>query len=234
MNLTGTEVDRLMRVTSTVTISVRGKRKKLYLRTLGALNAQARTDYATSRTRKLLSKLRDESSEEYKMYLLSAESPRDDMLKRAYMMGLSRIYRETEDVVRPDDVMEPGDKPTITEVMEYENKREDADKDAQDERDRIAQEKYDQYKAELEAMDDIDLTEHLRELMTESILNGEWGKASNDATLYFSVFSDPGFKNRYFSSIEEVAESAPELYNDLVAAYVELDSYAGSPDELKN
>jgi len=235
MKLTDTGIDRLMRVTSTVTISVRGKSQKIYLRTLGAINAQARTDYATSRTRKLLVALRDPQSEAYRTYLDAIEgTPREDMLQRAYMMGLARIYRDTKDEVRPDDVLEPSDNPTITEVMDYENRREQAETDALDERSRLAQEKYAAYKAELEAMDDIALVEQLRDLMIDSLLNSEWGKASNDATLYYCSFRDAGHKTHYFESVGEVAEADPELYNELVSAYVELDSFASAPDELKN
>jgi hypothetical protein len=208
---------------------------KLWVRTLGAANNAARNDYATTRTRALLSKIRREGTPEHERIMLAPhDEHREELTARALLLSLRRFAVEASREVVPNDTAEPGDNPTITEVIESIDAEETAKVEAVKEIDGLAKSRLKQFEEELRAMDDIELVEKVVELTVDNALSAEFNHASDVATLYYSVFSDEKMKQRFFSSTEEVDEADNDFINQLLTCYAELDVYAVRPDELKN
>jgi hypothetical protein len=228
-------IDKLFRVSCEREFSVRGKTVKLWVRTLGAANNAARNDYATTRTRALLSKIRREGTPEHERIMLAPhDEHREELTARALLLSLRRFAVEASREVVPNDTAEPGDNPTITEVIESIDAEETAKVEAVKEIDGLAKSRLKQFEEELRAMDDIELVEKVVELTVDNALSAEFNHASDVATLYYSVFSDEKMKQRFFSSTEEVDEADNDFINQLLTCYAELDVYAVRPDELKN
>lgn len=228
-------IDRLMRSSDEFDLTVRGRKTKFYMRTLGAMQSQARADYATARARILLGQLRIEGSAPRVMYMGVIDyMTRQQMMDRCAMIMMGRFAREAAEEVHPDDVQEPGDGATLTEVIEHEEGLDAAKQDAITERGNLVSERIRDYREKIGKFDDIDLREELESLMSDALANGEWTKASNDATLFYAVFKDKKYKDRYFDSPEDAAESDPDLYEKLISKYVELDAFSSDTEELKN
>lgn len=226
-------IDKLFRVTADRKFTLRGQTVHLYLRTIGAVDDAARNDYAVAASRKLLRKLRDTQSPEFLQYLDLDGVSREDMVEQTIMLKRPQFWRDAAVNAYREVDPEPPDNPTITEVVEAAEETERLDLAVEDERAQYVKDATEEFRQELEAMDEIDLMETLRMLRTDSLLNGTYVQASNAYTIFAATYCDRKYTKRYFSDPSEASNSDPQFLEELLAYYMELDVFAQRSDELK-
>jgi hypothetical protein len=228
-------VDKLFRVTTERTVDARGTALKFWLRTLGASANAYREQYAIGAARSKLALIRREGTLENETYmLLPHQEHRDELIARALLINMRRLSQEVAREFRPNEVLEPPEFPTITEIVEAEDGEAVAEVAMQEEVNIAAKSRLRLYEEELQAMNEIDLVEEVVRLMVDGALSVEYNRASDAATLYNAVFSDAKFAQRFFESPQEVGEADPALVDQLLTCYAELDVFSTKPDELKN
>ena len=101
-------LDNLMRVTGEETLTVRGRKAKYYLRTLGHAANEARRSYAMAASRRELEVLRDAASAEYQQFIVPiSEMSVDSLRASALSLKAGDFRREAQDEVHPLDAPEP-------------------------------------------------------------------------------------------------------------------------------
>lgn len=228
-------IDKLFRVSECREFVVHGKKVKLFVRTLGSAANAHRENYALARTRALLARIKREGSPENEMFMLAPhDEARDELLARALLMKTGGLAYEIAKDMVPADTPEAPDDPTLTEIVEAEDAAEAARIDMLDNAKATAKARAEEIKAELEAMDDIQLIEEVVKLTIDGALSAEFNRQSNFATLYNAVFTDKGMTKRYFDSPEEASEADPEFVDMLLGCYSELDVFFLKQEDLKN
>lgn len=228
-------IDHLLRCQSEAEITVGGRKRTYYLMTVTQRGDDARSDYARAQARQAYLRLQDAESDTHRTYITDLEmQPRADLIRRMEAMKRYELMREARNEIHPLDAPEPSDDPTMTEVIEIEEANEQIQKDTAEERARYVTERLAEWQAGLESVSTETLLEDAKRMQTEIVLNEEFSRAWNDATLYHAVFLDAKHSKRLFANSAEASDCAPELYQALMREYNALDRFAAEPDELKN
>ncbi len=159
---------------------------------------------------------------------------RDELLARALLMRTGNLAYDISKEMTPRDTPEAPDDPTLTEIVEAEDAEEAARIELLEDAEATARARALEIKAELEAMDDIQLIEEVVKLTIDGALSAEFNRWSNFATLFNAAFTDKAMTKRYFDSPEEASEADPDFVQQILACYAELDVFFIRPDELKN
>jgi len=205
----------------------------VYVRLVGDTDFQEAKSVALRRSKELRIKLRDPDSEEHKSNFLDITSLTRDELVMGISFGELPDYRDEALLQVPEKHLpELPDAPTLEQQEEYEAK----EKEIWNERAKFIsdfiEKKAEERRKELDKVEDID---KLREMYTHSVINmkctEEFTKIFREYQVYKGTFNDAKFTQLAFDSYEEFEECAPQLKNQLLRAYVDLEL---TGEDLKN
>lgn len=234
--MTKPSIDRLFRTTATgIKIAHNGKEMTVNIRTLGAAEDQQRADYAIGRARHMLYAVPSPDSPEHAIYARSIQyEPRAALEERAQVMQWPNLFRAARDEIKPPDPIEPGDNPSLAEIVEAQVQTEEVDAQRDTDISELLKEKIAEYAAEVAAMDDILLHRTVIDLLAQSLANRAFTEAHEDFTLYAAVYTDAKFTKRLFESPDEPKGLQASVREQLLAEYDKVDAFTGAQDELKN
>lgn len=205
----------------------------VYMRLVGDADFQEAKSVALRRSKELRIKLRDTNTEEHKSNFLDINSLTRDELMMGVSFGELPDYRDEALLQAPEkSPPELPDNPTLEQQEEYETKVEEIRNERAKFISDFIEKKSEERKAELSKIED---TDKLREMYTHSVINmkctEEFTKVFREYQVYKGTFNDAKFTQPAFDSYEEFEECAPQLKNQLLRAYVNLEL---TGEELKN
>lgn len=228
-------IDDLMRVEDSIEINVRGKKRKLYLRTLGQRDEDARRDHAVAASRKMYRLLNDEGSEEHSRYIIPlADMKRSDQESSLAGLKVSELRKEAEIEVVVPDTPEAGEHPNMTELVEAEEALDEAEKVTEKTRAERVQANLAAYREEIKDWPDDKILSELVRLTREAIISDAFGRAFNDGSVYWGVWKDAKYRQRAFDNIGDAGNCDSQMYGALLAGYYDLDTFSTDVDSLKN
>jgi hypothetical protein len=228
-------IDDLMRVEDSVEVEMRGKKRTYYLRTLGQRDEDARRDFAVAASRAMYRALANPESADYLRYMAPlAEMSREAQETNVVSLRQPAARREAEREIVVPDVEEPNEHPTVIDIVENEEARDEAEAVTEKARDERAQETQNGFAGEVKGWDAEKLLAELQQLTRDAVVADAFGRAFNDGSLYWGVWKDAKYKVRAFASTEEAGNCSPGLYNRLLSAYYDLDKFSLDVDALKN
>lgn len=228
-------LDNLMRVTGEETLTVRGRKVKYYLRTLGHAANEARRSHAMAASRRMLEILRDAATTEYQQFITPiSEMSVESLRVSALSLKAGDFRREAQDEVHPLDAPEPEPGAGVRELVEAEEAEEKAVYDAEAERLVFIERLRALYVEKAASMTQEELVQEVKDLRINVLMAQAFDEAYGDATLYWSVYADKNYKQRLFANAIEAGEADEDLRNQLLAAYFALDAFSMDGDALKN
>jgi hypothetical protein len=228
-------LDNLMRVTGEETLTVRGRKVKYYLRTLGHAANEARRSHAMAASRRELETLRDVASLAYQQFIAPiSEMGLESLRSSALSLKTGDFRREAQDEVHPLDAPEPEPGANVRELVEAEEAEEKAALDAEAERLVFIERLKTLYIEKASLMTQEELVREVSDLRINVLMAQAFDEAYGDATLYWSIYADKGYKQRLFANPNEAGEADEDLRNQLLAAYFALDAFSMDGDALKN
>lgn len=228
-------LDNLLRVTGQETLTVRGRKVTYYLRTLGHAANEARRSHAMAASRKAYDVLRDATSPSYQEFIVPLSAMSGESLRLAALsLKAGDFRREAQVEVHPLDAPEPEPGANVRELVEVEIAEEQANLDAETERAVFIERLKENYVAKAALMSQEELVQEVKDLRTNILMAQAFDEAYGDATLYWSVYTDKGYKQRLFADPGEAAEADEGLRDQLLNAYFVLDAFSIDGDALKN
>lgn len=226
-------LDKLMRITSSIQVKVRGKELVVYLRTLSVNDDAARRSFAFAAARSARMALRQEGSDLYeqKVAFLRDATP-EEMIEIILSARRVRYWQEAINTIHQENEPEPPDNPSIGEILDAEEQEEAEIKSVEQKRQAYVDEQVTVNSEALRNRAAVELYTEALEAQTEMCLTDIYNRAWNQASLYGCCWQDKSFRTRFFDSPLEAGEMAPELQASLLTAYYELDSW--TEEELKN
>jgi len=205
----------------------------VYVRLVGDADFQEAKTVALRRSKELRIKLRDRDSEEYKSNFLDLDSLTKDELIMGISFGELPDYRDEALLQVPEkSPPELPDNPTLEQQEEYETKLEEIRNERTMFISDFIEKRAEERREELGKIEDID---KLREMYTHSVINmrctEEFTRVFREYQVYKGTFNDAKFTQPAFDSFKEFEECAPQLKNQLLGAYVNLEL---TGEELKN
>jgi hypothetical protein len=228
-------LDDLLRVTAEVPLERRGKRFKVYLRTLGVAADDARRVYATRKARlahKALGVL--DGIERQELLEPLAQAKPEELIDLIVAMKNSEFWRDARFEIVPLDAPEPPDDPTVVDVVKVEEAQDAIDADLHKERAAYVERRTQEYRETCAQRDVADLREEANQARVDAQTNAAFSDAYMDATLYWAVYRDPQYKKHFFAGPEDVGEVDSAVREALLREYYELDAFSQDGDGLKN
>jgi dsDNA-binding SOS-regulon protein len=205
----------------------------VYLRLVGDSDFQEAKVAALKASKTLRIKLRNPDSEEHKSTFSDIESLTKEELCMGVTFGEIADYRDEALVNFPEkEVPQLPDNPTLEEQENYEEMLEKRQNDRAETLAKYIEKRSDERKEELAKLEDVD---KLREMYKHSIINlkcsEEFTRVFREYQVYKGTYEDNKFTKLAFDSYDEFLDSAPQLKNLLLGAYIGLEL---SGEELKN
>lgn len=228
-------LDDLLRVTAEVPLERRGKRFKVYLRTLGVSADDARRAYATRKARLVYRNLSNQDSDERQALLEPlATLDRAALIDLVVAFKRNDFQRDARFEIVPLDAPEPPDNPTVVDIIEAEEAQDKAGLDVASERVAYVDRRSAEYRTACEVRDIADLRAEAGQARVDAQVNAAFSDAFMDATLYWAVYRDAKYKQHFFAGPDEVGEADSVLRDDLAREYYALDEFTQDVDGLKN
>jgi len=205
----------------------------VYVRLVSDADFQEAKSVALRRSKELRIKLRDPNSEEHKSNFLDIDSLTRDELIMGISFGELPDYRDEALLQVPEkSPPELPDNPTLEQQEDYETKLEEIRNERAKFISDFIEKRAEERRAELDKIEDIN---KIREMYTRSVINmkcvEEFTRVFREYQVYKGTFNDAKFIQPAFDSYEEFEECAPQLKNQLLKAYVNLEL---TGEELKN
>lgn len=228
------KVDKLWKIESEETVETPSGPLTVYMRTLGALEHDARMDEGMSAARYMRLALKNPETAEHRRHMAHL-----DIASRASLEDIAAHWNEGELVrqvmseVFSASEPEPPPGSTITEVLETEDQVEAIEEEVREARAEWIKARQEQFRKGLEETSDDDLRADLQNRQINASTQTAFQRAFDRATVLYACYKDKRRKKRLFDGIEAVANSNPDVVGRLVAAYVRLDRWTRDADDLK-
>jgi len=214
-------------------VTIRGK--TIWMRTLSASDESERTKAAMSAARlKRTAYLTEGSPEQEELFRAYGELGRAELLAiiKAYQMEMSRSlsFREvqpTKDPPAPLDV-------TLDAALDAEDEWAAEQLELIQRREDWAKEQVETLMAIHEEKSDDELRETAIDLQVSAYATQAYMDEFEAQCVFRSCFDDEKFTKRTFKSVEHAAGVDHRVHQQLLEEYRILDSYALSPEDLKN
>lgn len=205
----------------------------VYIRLVGDAEFQEAKTVALSHSKRLRILLRDKSTDEYEANFSDLTSLIKDELIMGVTFGEIPDYRDEGLLTLPEkDPPELSDSPTLEQQEEHETKLEELRTERAKALTEFIEKRADERKIEIGEEEDI---EKLRETYVHAIINmkcsEEFTRAFREYQVFTGTYVDNKFKTLAFDSFDEFDRCAPQLKNQLMVAYINLEV---SGEELKN
>jgi len=228
------KIDALWRVTDKVTVDTPSGPLTVYMRTVGDTQNDDRVKEALSSARLMNTRLANRDTDEFRWHLAHvADMPREVLVEAACQLTRAHLVRESFTEIYASSWPVPGKKDGVIETIAVEDQRDEIEKEVEQARVKWIDDRYDAYKADVETISEEQLRSFVTEDQTTAVVNAEFSKALQRATLYFACYKDKRFKQKLFGSIGEAGEANHNVVSRLMNAYNMLDRWTQSSEELK-
>ena len=228
-------IDDLMRVCTECTVSMRGQTRTYYLRVVTQRGEDARRNYAVGASRQLFADIKNTESDTFRTYFSSLPYLSRERLEESLInLKTGEFVHESIREINAASTPEPPSDPTIRDIVENEEDNQQIRKDVEAERMQWVEAQLAAYKPTLAQLSEAELIAEIERLQIDALMNEAYIRAFNDATLYWAVFTDPGYTKRLFANPMEASDCDPVLYDKLRDAYLKLDVFSRDLDGLKN
>lgn len=222
-------LDKLWRWTVTDELGLPdGKKLTVTARRLNKDGRRDRDKYAFEQARALKKKLEDPDSDEYKEFVLPAETlPREDILlalenkERMQLVAQARL-----EFLSPSPSDKETDATTLSERLEAMDQEDETMAGIEEERADWVETSLAANMAALEELSDEELVVLAKKTAVDNVSNAEWWTAYSDGCLRFGIFVDnkPFFKDWPTEADDDLKAKLLELYRDADAAAFDFSS----------
>lgn len=205
-----------------------GRKLTVTARRLTKEGKAERDRYAFEQARALKKKLEDKDSDEYREFLLPAESlPREDILRALERKERMQLVAQAQlEFLSPSPSNKETDATTLTERLEALDEEDETLAGIQEERKEWVEASLVDNMAALEELSDEELVEIAKKAAADNVFQAEWWTAYSDACLKLGIFVDnkPFFKEWPTEADDELKARLLELYRDADAAAFDFSS----------
>lgn len=222
-------LDKLWRWTVTDELELPdGKKLTVTARRLNKDGKASRDKYAFERARELKKKLEDTDSDEYKEFLLPAETlPREDILRALENKERMQLTAQARlEFLSPSPSEKETDATTLSERIEAMDEEDETLAGIEEERADWVEATLAENMAALEELSDEELVVLAKKTAVDNVCNAEWWTAYSDGCLRMGIFVDskPFFKDWPTEADDELKARLLELYRDADAAAFDFSS----------
>lgn len=205
-----------------------GKKMVVTARRLNKESKAERDRYAFEQARALKKKLDDPESDEYKEFILRAETlPREDILRALENKERMQLVAQARlEFLSPSPSQKETDVTTLSERLEAMDEEDETMAGIEEERTDWVEATLAENMAALEELSDDELVELAKKTAADNAFQGEWWTAYSDACLRLGIFVDnkPFFKDWPTEADDELKARLLELYRDADAAAFDFSS----------
>lgn len=190
----------------------------VYLRVIGDNDLDRAKKYSLRQSRKLRSEYRQDPQQVLPDFY---EYSNDQLATLIILNEATDVYKQAE---KDTEIKYPHQKETVflEDAEEYEAQMseyfdlllEKIEENAK----KALEVRYEYYRK----MDTNVLTERAQHTYINKIIEGDMAKIYNDAILFYAVYTDEEYKEKAFSSVEDVRNSSPSLKEQLYKEYTKL------------
>lgn len=210
---------------------VKYKGRKIYLRTLSDLDADARLEFITREAVRAYRMLEDPDSVLYQTYVGTMGHNPKEMIESILSARTEEIWAAAQKEVYPMGESEaPNDTPAA-KVVEMEAQKEQFRQELDQARKKIYQDAMAQLEDQLGAMSEAELTQEAISARRELAINTTRYRAWNTYTIYASCFADSGCRVHYFPGPTEVYDLNRDAKDFFLAKYQEVDQFSKNYSE---
>lgn len=227
-------VGELWKIEDVETVETPSGSLTVYMRTLGALEHDARMDEGMSAARYMRYALKNPETVEYRRHMAHLDvASRASLEDIAALWNEGTLVRQALQEVFAQNEPEPPPGATITEVLETEEQVEAIEEDVREARAKWVKAQQEQFRNGLAEMSDDDLRTDLQNRQINACTQTAFQRAYSRATVYYACYKDKRRKKRLFDGIDAVAKSNPDVVDLLAAAYARLDRWTRDAEDLK-
>ena len=215
-----------------VKVSLGGRH--IWLRTLSTADDGARSKASMDKARKARARLMaDGSDERVAMFSAYDALDRDTMMATISAYDREMLRAASYNEVHPDDPPKPAGN-TLTDVLDAEDKAEQAQQTLVEKREKYVEEHVETLKGERAKMSDDELRDLILEMEIAARSTQAYADEFDRQTVFRACYDDEKFTRKTFSTPDEVGEIGIKAYRTLTDEYRKLDNFAQDPDALKN
>lgn len=205
----------------------------VYIRLVGDAEFQEAKLVSLQRSKQLRILLRNKDTDEYRATFSDLDLLTRDELVMGITFGEIAEYRDEALLSIPEiELPELVDSPTLEQQENHETKIKEIKSDRTKAITEFIEKRAEERKGEINSVED---NEQLRGMYTHSIINMKCSEEFTTAFRGYQVFKgtyiDNKFKTLAFDDFDEFSECAPQLKNQLMMAYINLEM---SGEDLKN
>ena len=212
----------------------KGNPFKLYQRVVGDADLNIARKEALRASRTLRKNLRKKGSDEAMTYLPDHNIDQDrDVLINMIIIAETLDLRRMADnkAVKPKEPKQPKSDASLEEQEEYEAAKEQWPKDVVAAINKEMDNIIDLRKEELGKKTNEELVKQLISNTIDSVCRTEMLRVFNSWCAYLGTYKNKAMTTRAFSSFEKFDNAAPDLKDQIISGYIELDMFG---NDLKN
>ncbi len=227
-------VDGLWRVYDKTRVVTPAGPVMVYMRTITALEDDARRREANADGRTMRLALLNEETQEHKrhmaqLYVASREAIEDLLMQFQQVETMRRSFVE----VFSKDEPQPPKNATIVQVLEVEEQVEKIADDVAEARREWVEKQLDAYRTDLSAKSQQELIDDAKNRLIANITAQTIHSRFDYETMHYACFRDEAYTERLFATVEDAMGCNPDVLPQLVLKYMDLDRWSQEPEELK-